>query len=993
MEYNFREIEKKWQARWVEEKTYQVTEDESKQKFYVLNMFPYPSGAGLHVGHPLGYIASDIYARYKRLRGFNVLNPMGYDAYGLPAEQYAIQTGQHPAITTKANIDRYREQLDKIGFSFDWSREIRTCEPEYYHWTQWAFQKMFNSYYCNDEQQVRPIQELIDAFAIYGNQGLNAACSEELSFTAEEWKAKSEKEQQEILMNYRIAYLGETMVNWCQALGTVLANDEVIDGVSERGGFPVVQKKMRQWCLRVSAYAQRLLDGLDTIDWTESLKETQKNWIGRSEGAEVQFKVKDSDLEFTIFTTRADTMFGVTFMVLAPESDLVAQLTTPAQKAEVDAYLDRTKKRTERERIADRSVTGVFSGSYAINPFTGEAVPIWISDYVLAGYGTGAIMAVPAHDSRDYAFAKHFGLEIRPLVEGCDVSEESFDAKEGIVCNSPRPDVTPYCDLSLNGLTIKEAIEKTKQYVKEHNLGRVKVNYRLRDAIFSRQRYWGEPFPVYYKDGMPYMIDEDCLPLELPEVDKFLPTETGEPPLGHAKEWAWDTVNKCTVENEKIDNVTIFPLELNTMPGFAGSSAYYLRYMDPHNNKALVDPKVDEYWKNVDLYVGGTEHATGHLIYSRFWNKFLHDVGASVVEEPFQKLVNQGMIQGRSNFVARFSPWKINQQNGTREIIPTNIFVSKDIAEKMLNGDYAPQEIKRIFDNNNIIYENSWFTTQGINLDETIDLHVDVNIVSNDVLDEEAFKNWRPEYKDTQFVHNKDGKYICGWAVEKMSKSMFNVVNPDMIVDKYGADTLRMYEMFLGPVEQSKPWDTNGIDGVHRFIRKFWSLFYSRTDEYLVKDEPATKEELKSLHKLIKKVTGDIEQFSYNTSVSAFMICVNELSNLKCNKKEILEQLVITLAPFAPHVCEELWDTLGHETSVCDAAWPAYNEEYLKEDTINYTISFNGKARFNMEFDADAASDAIQAAVLADERSQKWIEGKTPKKIIVVPKKIVNVVV
>ena len=944
MEYDFRAIEQKWQRRWAEQKTYRVEVDKSRPKYYVLDMFPYPSGAGLHVGHPLGYIASDIYARYKRLRGFNVLNPMGYDAYGLPAEQYAIQTGQHPAITTKANIDRYREQLDKIGFSFDWSREIRTCEPEYYHWTQWAFQKMFNSYYCNDEQQARPIQELIDAFAIYGNQGLNAACSEELSFTAEEWKAKSEKEQQEILMNYRIAYLGETMVNWCQALGTVLANDEVIDGVSERGGFPVVQKKMRQWCLRVSAYAQRLLDGLDTIDWTESLKETQKNWIGRSEGAEVQFKVKDSDLEFTIFTTRADTMFGVTFMVLAPESDLVAQLTTPAQKAEVDAYLDRTKKRTERERIADRSVTGVFSGSYAINPFTGEAVPIWISDYVLAGYGTGAIMAVPAHDSRDYAFAKHFGLEIRPLVEGCDVSEESFDAKEGIVCNSPRPDVTPYCDLSLNGLTIKEAIEKTKQYVKEHNLGRVKVNYRLRDAIFSRQRYWGEPFPVYYKDGMPYMIDEDCLPLELPEVDKFLPTETGEPPLGHAKEWAWDTVNKCTVENEKIDNVTIFPLELNTMPGFAGSSAYYLRYMDPHNNKALVDPKVDEYWKNVDLYVGGTEHATGHLIYSRFWNKFLHDVGASVVEEPFQKLVNQGMIQGRSNFVYR--------------IKDTHTFVSLNLKDQY----------------------------------EVTPLHVDVNIVSNDILDLEAFKAWRPEYAEAEFIL-EDGKYICGWAVEKMSKSMFNVVNPDMIVEKYGADTLRMYEMFLGPVEQSKPWDTNGIDGVHRFIRKFWSLFYSRTDEYLVKDEPATKEELKSLHKLIKKVTGDIEQFSYNTSVSAFMICVNELSNLKCNKKEILEQLVITLAPFAPHVCEELWDTLGHETSVCDAAWPAYNEEYLKEDTINYTISFNGKARFNMEFDADAASDAIQAAVLADERSQKWIEGKTPKKIIVVPKKIVNVVV
>ena len=944
MEYNFREIEKKWHDYWIAEKVYKVEKDMNKPKYYVLDMFPYPSGAGLHVGHPLGYIASDIYSRFKRLQGFNVLHPMGYDAYGLPAEQYAIQTGQHPEITTKNNIARYREQLEKIGFCYDWSREIRTCDPEYYKWTQWAFIRMFNSYYCNDEQQARPIQELIDAFAIYGNQGLNAACSEEISFTAEEWKAKSEKEQQEILMNYRIAYLGETMVNWCQALGTVLANDEVIDGVSERGGFPVVQKKMRQWCLRVSAYAQRLLDGLDTIDWTESLKETQKNWIGRSEGAEVQFKVKDSDLEFTIFTTRADTMFGVTFMVLAPESDLVAQLTTPAQKAEVDAYLDRTKKRTERERIADRSVTGVFSGSYAINPFTGEAVPIWISDYVLAGYGTGAIMAVPAHDSRDYAFAKHFGLEIRPLVEGCDVSEESFDAKEGIVCNSPRPDVTPYCDLSLNGLTIKEAIEKTKQYVKEHNLGRVKVNYRLRDAIFSRQRYWGEPFPVYYKDGMPYMIDEDCLPLELPEVDKFLPTETGEPPLGHAKEWAWDTVNKCTVENEKIDNVTIFPLELNTMPGFAGSSAYYLRYMDPHNNKALVDPKVDEYWKNVDLYVGGTEHATGHLIYSRFWNKFLHDVGASVVEEPFQKLVNQGMIQGRSNFVYR--------------IKDTHTFVSLNLKDQY----------------------------------EVTPLHVDVNIVSNDILDLEAFKAWRPEYAEAEFIL-EDGKYICGWAVEKMSKSMFNVVNPDMIVDKYGADTLRMYEMFLGPVEQSKPWDTNGIDGVHRFIRKFWSLFYSRTDEYLVKDEPATKEELKSLHKLIKKVTGDIEQFSYNTSVSAFMICVNELSNLKCNKKEILEQLVITLAPFAPHVCEELWDTLGHETSVCDAAWPAYNEEYLKEDTINYTISFNGKARFNMEFDADAASDAIQAAVLADERSQKWIEGKTPKKIIVVPKKIVNVVV
>jgi leucine--tRNA ligase len=815
------------------------------------------------------------------------------------------------------------------------------------------------------------------------------ACSEELSFTAAEWNAKSEKEQQEILMNYRIAYLGETMVNWCPQLGTVLANDEVVDGVSERGGFPVIQKKMRQWCLRVSAYAQRLLDGLDTIDWTESLKETQKNWIGRSEGAEIEFKVKDSDLEFTIFTTRADTMFGVTFMVLAPESELVQQLTTDTQKDEVNAYLERTKKRTERERIADRSVTGVFSGSYAINPFTGEAVPIWISDYVLAGYGTGAIMAVPAHDSRDYAFAKHFGLEIRPLVEGCDVSEESFDAKEGIVCNSPREGVTPYCDLSLNGLTIKEAIAATKKYVKEHNLGRVKVNFRLRDAIFSRQRYWGEPFPVYYKDNMPYMIDESALPLELPEVAKFLPTETGEPPLGHAAKWAWDTVNKCVVENEKIDNITVFPLELNTMPGFAGSSAYYLRYMDPHNNQALVDKKTDEYWHNVDLYVGGTEHATGHLIYSRFWNKFLYDLGISVAEEPFQKLVNQGMIQGRSNFVYRFSPWN----KTIKEPIATNIFISKDIVDRMLSNEgIPPYELKEIFDKNNIKYEQNWLIYQGINLNCN-EIHVDVNIVSNDILDEKSFKNWRPEYQDAQFVHNEDGKYICGWAVEKMSKSMFNVVNPDMIVDKYGADTLRMYEMFLGPVEQSKPWDTNGIDGVHRFIKKFWSLFYDRNDNYLVTDEPATKEELKSLHKLIKKVTGDIEQFSYNTSISAFMICVNELFGMKCSKKEILNQFIIVLAPFAPHVCEELWETLGNAGSVCDAKWPVCNEEYLVEDTVNYTVSFNGKARFNMEFPADAASDAIQTAVLADERSEKWMEGKSIVKVIVVPKKIVNIVV
>ena len=929
MEYNFREIEKKWQERWVENKTYQVTEDESRKKFYVLNMFPYPSGAGLHVGHPLGYIASDIYARYKRLQGFNVLNPMGYDAYGLPAEQYAIQTGQHPAITTVNNINRYREQLDKIGFSFDWSREVRTCEPDYYKWTQWAFQQMFKHYYDNDAKKATPIADLIKRFETKGTEGLNAACGEELSFTAEEWKAKSDKEQQTILLNYRIAYLGDTMVNWCPALGTVLANDEVVDGVSERGGHPVIQKVMRQWCLRVSAYAQRLLDGLDTLNWTDSLKETQKNWIGRSEGAEMKFSVKNSDLEFTIFTTRADTIFGVTFMVLAPESELVAQLTTAEQKAEVQAYLDATKKRTERERIADRRVTGVFSGSYAINPLTREAIPVWISDYVLAGYGTGAIMAVPAHDSRDYAFAKHFGLEIRPLIEGCDVSEESFDAKEGIMMNSPLAEHATEGGLVLNGLTIKEAIAKTKVYIKENNLGKVKVNYRLRDAIFSRQRYWGEPFPVYYKDGMPYMLDESKLPLELPEVDKFLPTETGEPPLGRAKNWK-------TEEG--------YQLELNTMPGFAGSSAYYLRYMDPHNTEALVSTKANAYWQNVDLYVGGTEHATGHLIYSRFWNKFLHDVGVSIKEEPFQKLINQGMIQGRSNFVYR--------------IKDTNTFVSLNLKDQY---DVTP-------------------------------LHVDVNIVSNDILDQEAFKNWHPEYKTAEFIL-EDGKYICGWAVEKMSKSMFNVVNPDMIVEKYGADTLRMYEMFLGPVEQSKPWDTNGIDGVHRFIRKFWALFYNKAGEYIVNDEPATKEELKSLHKLIKKVSGDIEQFSYNTSVSAFMICVNELSSLKCNKKEILSNLVVLLAPFAPHISEELWETLGNATSVCDAQWPEYNEDYLKEDVVNYTISFNGKARFNMEFAADADNNTIQETVLASEGAIKWIEGKPIKKVIIVPKKIVNIVV
>lgn len=945
MEYNFREIEKKWHEYWIANRTYKVEKNTDKPKYYVLDMFPYPSGAGLHVGHPLGYIASDIYSRYKRLQGFNVLHPMGYDAYGLPAEQYAIQTGQHPEITTKKNIDRYREQLDKIGFCYDWSREVRTCDPEYYKWTQWAFIQMFNSYYCNDLQQARPIEELIAAFEQSGTDKLNVACSEELCFTADEWKAKSKKEKEEILMNYRIAYRGETMVNWCAALGTVLANDEVVNGVSERGGYPVEQKVMRQWCLRVSAYAQRLLDGLETIDWTDSLKETQRNWIGRSEGTEVRFKVKDSDLEFTIFTTRADTMFGVTFMVLAPESELVAQVTTPEQKEAVDAYLDRTKKRTERERISDRSVTGVFSGSYAINPFTGDAVPIWISDYVLAGYGTGAIMAVPAHDSRDYAFAKHFNLPIIPLIEGCDVSEESFDAKEGIVCNSPRLDATPYCDLSLNGLTVKEAIAATKKYVAEHKLGRVKVNYRLRDAIFSRQRYWGEPFPVYYDaDGMPQMLPVDKLPLQLPEVDKFLPTETGEPPLGHATQWAWDTAKQEVVETSRIDNQTIFPLELCTMPGFAGSSAYYLRYMDPHNDEALVDKDIDAYWRNVDLYIGGTEHATGHLIYSRFWNKFLFDLGLVCEEEPFKKLINQGMIQGRSNFVYRI--------NGT------NKFVSLNLKDKY----------------------------------EVTPIHVDVNIVSNDVLDIEAFRNWRPEYQDAEF-ELEDGKYICGWAVEKMSKSMFNVVNPDMIVEKYGADTLRLYEMFLGPLEQSKPWDTNGIDGVHRFLKKLWSLFFGNTDTLQVTDAEPTADELKSLHKLIKKVTYDIEHFSYNTSISAFMICVNELSSLKCNKQAILEQLIILLAPFAPHIAEELWHVCGHDTTICDAQWPKWNEAYLKENTKTYAISFNGKTRFSLELPADLSREEIEKAALAHENSAKWIEDKTPKKIIVVPGKIVNIVI
>ncbi len=945
MEYNFREIEKKWHQRWIDQQTYKVTEDENKKKFYVLNMFPYPSGAGLHVGHPLGYIASDIYARFKRLQGYNVLNPMGYDSYGLPAEQYAIQTGQHPAITTVNNINRYREQLEKIGFCFDWSREIRTCDPEYYQWTQWAFQKMFNSFYCNKEQKAMPISVLVKHFETEGNQGLDVAESEELRFTADEWNSWDEKKKNEVLMNYRIAYLGETMVNWCPKLGTVLANDEVVDGVSERGGYPVVQKKMQQWCLRISAYAQRLLDGLETVDWTDSIKEVQRNWIGRSEGTEVQFKVKDSDTEFTIFTTRADTMFGVTFMVLAPESEYVAKVTTAAQKADVDAYLDATKKRTERERIADRKVSGVFSGSYAINPMTGDEIPIWISDYVLAGYGTGAIMAVPAHDSRDYAFAKHFNLPIIPLIEGCDVSEESYDAKEGIVTNSPREGAKPYVNFSLNGMTVKEAIAATKKFVKENNLGRVKVNYRLRDAIFSRQRYWGEPFPVYYKDGMPCMIPEECLPLELPEVDKFLPTETGEPPLGNATKWAWDEVNKQVVENSKIDGKTVFPIELNTMPGFAGSSAYYLRYMDPRNHERIVSEKNENYWQNVDLYVGGTEHATGHLIYSRFWNKFLFDYGFSVKEEPFQKLVNQGMIQGRSNFVYR--------------IKDTNTFISLDMIE---------------------------------NMDDVTPIHVDVNIVSNDILDVEAFKNWRPEYNNAEFKLNADGKYICGWAIEKMSKSMFNVVNPDMIVEKFGADTLRLYEMFLGPVEQSKPWDTNGIDGCHRFIKKLWGLFYSRDDKFLPEDGEASKDELKAVHKLIKKVTGDIENFSYNTSISAFMICVNELQQIKVRHKAALKDIVVLIAPFAPFLAEELWEALGNTTSVCDAKWPEFNEDYLKEDSVTLSISFNGKTRFTMQFPAGSSNEAIQEAALSDPQAQKYLDGFNVVKVIVVPNKIVNIV-
>ena len=953
MEYNFREIEKKWQHYWVENNTYRVQENNEKQKYYVLNMFPYPSGAGLHVGHPLGYIAGDIFARYKRLQGFNVLNPMGYDAYGLPAEQYAIQTGQHPLITTQQNIERYRSQLDKIGFSFDWEREVRTCDPKYYHWTQWTFVKMFESYYDTEKNKALPISLLIEQLEKDGTNNIHAATSNEESISAEEWEAMNEEEQQRFLMHYRIAYQAETKVNWCAALGTVLANDEVVDGLSVRGGHPVVQRNMLQWCLRVSAYAQRLLEGLDDLQWTDSIKETQRNWIGRSEGAEVEFRLQSNDLPITVFTTRADTIFGVTFMVLAPESEYVDLVTTDEQRAEVEAYIAETKKRTERERISDRRVSGVFSGSYAINPLTKVAVPIWISDYVLAGYGTGAIMAVPAHDSRDYAFAKHFDLPIIPLIEGADVSEQSFDAKEGIVMNSPvaelEAELKANGGLILNGLTVKEAIKTTKAYIAQHNLGRVKVNYRLRDATFSRQRYWGEPFPVYYKNGIPYTLPVDCLPLELPTIDKYEPTESGEPPLGRAKLWAWDEKNHQVVDKSLIDNQQVFALELNTMPGFAGSSAYYLRYMDPTNTNELVSSDVVNYWKNVDLYLGGSEHATGHLIYSRFWNKFLFDLGTAKTEEPFERLVNQGMIQGRSNFVYRV-------KDSDKE---APLFVSLNLKDQY----------------------------------DTTPIHVDVNIVSGDVLDIEAFKAWRPEFKNAQFVLEND-KYVCGWAIEKMSKSMFNVVNPDMIVERYGADTLRLYEMFLGPLEQSKPWDTNGIDGCHRFLKKFWGLFFDNrdSDQLAINNEPATKEQLKSVHKLIKKITADIENFSFNTAVSAFMICVNELSQLKCHNKELLEQVVILLNPFAPHISEELWSLLGHTNSVCDAAWPQVNEAYLVEDEQQLTISFNGKARFQMNFAATASSDEIQAITLQDERTIKYIDGKTVVKVIVVPKKIVNIV-
>ena len=922
MEYNHKDIESRVHKYWKDSDIYHVEIDHSRPKYYVLDMFPYPSGAGLHVGHPLGYIASDIFSRYKRLNGFNVLHPMGFDAYGLPAEQYAIQTGQHPEVTTRVNVERYCKQLDNIGFSFDWDRCNRTCDPEFYKWTQWAFLKMFNSYYDRNADRAKPVDELVKHFEANGTEGVDAACSHDMTFTADEWNAMDRKAKSDVLMNYRIAYLGNTMVNWCPKLGTVLANDEVSEGLSVRGGYPVIQKEMWQWCLRVSAYAERLLQGLDKIDWSESIKETQRNWIGRSEGAEMRFSIDGrDDLALEIFTTRADTVFGVTFMVLAPESKYVDEVTTPEQRAAVDEYLKAVKLRTERERMIDKKVTGVFSGSYAINPLSGKKVPVWISDYVLVGYGTGAIMAVPAHDSRDYAFARHFNLPIIPLIEGADVSEESMDAKEGIMCNSEGP------GLNLNGLTVKEAIAAAKKYIEKAGIGRVKVNYRLRDAIFSRQRYWGEPIPVCYVDGVPEAYNE--LPLRLPEIDKYLPTETGEPPLGRAANWK-------TPEG--------YPLELNTMPGFAGSSAYYLRYMDPHNEHALVSKEADEYWRSVDLYVGGSEHATGHLIYSRFWNKFLYDYGEVVEDEPFRKLINQGMIQGRTSFVYR--------------IKDTNTYVSAGLKDQY----------------------------------DTTPIRVDINLVDNDVLDLEGFKAWRPDFADAEFVL-ENGKYICGYAVEKMSKSMFNVVNPDDMIERYGADTLRLYEMFLGPIEQSKPWDTRGIDGVYRFVKKFWSLYW-KGDDCLVDDSEPTRDNLKSLHKLIKKVTADIEAFSYNTSVAAFMICINELAQQKCRSRQVLEPLLVVLAPFAPHIAEELWHSaLGKEGSICDAEWPSHNEEYLREDSVTMAVQFNGKVRFNITVPAGSDNDVVQETALNDPAAAKWLEGKTVRKVIVVPSKIVNIVV